>query len=286
MSRRGFSSSGSGRRARTLSRFRPSHRDHIADNAGRSEKPTANINQLYLTAIDSEFKAMRAEIGRLIDHQRDLQNLSYISLAALLAFIGVLAKDARGLAIVLLFVPFLSLQFAFTAADISRRILQLGRYVDALAADVNTLLGRSGGQEAAVVVWRWERWKSRDFHDKKSAVEKKMVVVLEKSRWLSLAFPGILGIVAYSFLDSTPLGDDYEKSFFGLAIVVVLVSIFALTRYSSEAKGVVSQVGTADKTATPRSHRARWRRLLVMRSRKSTPTTRHQPDQHEETTPG
>jgi small basic protein len=146
MSRRGFRSSGSGRRARTLSRFRPSRPNHIADNAGRSEKSTANINQLYLTAIDSEFKAMRAEIGRLIDHQRDLQNLSYISLAALLAFIGVLAKDARGLAIVLLFVPFLSLQFAFTAADISRRILQLGRYVDALAADVNTLLGRSGGR--------------------------------------------------------------------------------------------------------------------------------------------
>src|SRR3954447_23131886 len=37
-------------------------------------KPPTNIDQLYLTAIDSEFKAMRAEIGRLIDHQRDLQN--------------------------------------------------------------------------------------------------------------------------------------------------------------------------------------------------------------------
>src|SRR5690242_19784489 len=113
MVHRGFRRSGPGSRARALSRSRSVRPNHLANDAAQSEKSTANINQLYLTTIDSEFKAMRAEIGRLIDHQRVLQNLSYVSLAALLAFIGVLAKDARGLATVLLFVPLLSLQFAF-----------------------------------------------------------------------------------------------------------------------------------------------------------------------------
>jgi hypothetical protein len=195
-------------------------------------------------AIDSEFKAMRAEIGRLIDHQRDLQNLSYISLGALLAFIGVLVKDAGApdrLATVLLLIPFLTLQFAFTAADISRRIIQLGRYIDTLTADANNLLDRFGRQaQGEIKVWQWERWKSCDF-EKKSSAKRKMVIVLEKSRWLSLAFPGIVGVLAYLKIDDTPMRDLSEEVLFVLAIAVVIVSIAALTVYASEARGVVKR---------------------------------------------
>jgi hypothetical protein len=83
----------------------------------------AEVCRLQIAGYGIEFTALRTEIGRLIDHRKDLHTLSYVSLAALLGFIGVLAaKDTtvEGLATVLLLVPLLTFQSAVTAADLSR----------------------------------------------------------------------------------------------------------------------------------------------------------------------
>jgi hypothetical protein len=67
-----------------------------------------------VAAFDSDFKAIRAEIGRLIDHQKDLHNLSFVSLAALLAFIGAIVRQDAGSGLVVGSTsgPVATLQFA------------------------------------------------------------------------------------------------------------------------------------------------------------------------------
>jgi hypothetical protein len=84
----------------------------------------AEERKVLVAALDADFKAMRAEIGRLIDHQKDLHNLSFVSLAALLAFIAALVREGAGgrLTVVLLLVPLLTLQFTLTASDLTRRV--------------------------------------------------------------------------------------------------------------------------------------------------------------------
>jgi hypothetical protein len=201
--------------------------------------------KVLLTAFDSDFKAMRTEIGRLIDHQKDLHNLSFVSLAALLAFIGALAREGAGerLTVVLLLVPLLTLQFSLTASDLSRRILQLGTHLNEITRGANEILQpilpekvaqRAAGGQA---VWTWESYKSRDYRNK-SGRSQLLVIVLEKSRWLALTFPGVTAVVAYLFLDETPIDSNFEKWLFAAAMLMLIFSTFSLLRYRSEAKGV------------------------------------------------
>ena len=134
-------------------------------------KVLAEERKVVFAAYDTDFKAMQTEIGRLIDHQKDLHNLSFVSLAALLAFIGVLVREGAGrsLSIVLLLVPLLTLQFTLTASDLSRRILQLGRYLNEVTRATNEILRPilpDNSTQMTVegqAIWTWESYKSRDY---------------------------------------------------------------------------------------------------------------------------
>jgi hypothetical protein len=208
-------------------------------------KVLAEERKVLFAAFDTDFKAMRAEIGRLIDHQKDLHNLSFVSLAALLAFIGALVREGAGrtLTIVLLLVPLLTLQFTLTASDLSRRILQLGRYLNEVTRATNEILRPilpdNSTQKTAEgqAIWTWESYKSRD-HRRKPGWLQVLVLALEKSRWLALAFPGVTAVVAYWLLDEAPLDSGLEKWLFGAAIVMLAFSVISLLAYRSEAKGV------------------------------------------------
>lgn len=215
-----------------------------SDDAGR--RTGVEIAAIAVSAIDSEFKALRTEIGRLIDHQKDLHNLSFISLGALLAFIGVLVKEdeaTRGagavedLTAVLLLVPLLSLHFALTAADLARRIRQLGVYLDGLTTLANAVLAGSSPDVPTPEIWQWERWKRGQFA-RSSTADRFRTIGMEKSRWLALTFPGLLGIGSYVALDGTLLSGVLEWLLFTCAVLVMAYSIWALVRYPSEAEGV------------------------------------------------
>jgi hypothetical protein len=218
-------------------------RSSVAESTSEGGRDdTIKIVDIVVSTIDSEYRALRAEIGRLIDHQKDLHNFSFISLAALLAFIGVLAKDAKGaqgLTAVLLLVPLLTLQFALTAADLTRRILQLGTYINTLASLSNSVLrAMSTDKQLVPPVWQWENWKRNQFPQS----SKFRTVGLEKSRWLALTFPGFLGIGAYVVLDETPLSSWPEWTLFICAVAVMGYSVLILVKYPSEAKGVPASV--------------------------------------------
>lgn len=81
----------------------------------QSQEP---IGPAVLAMVQAEFVAIRSEIGRLIDHQKDLQNLSLVSLGAVFGFVAAIAQldpDENDVTLVLLLVPFLTLQFSLTA---------------------------------------------------------------------------------------------------------------------------------------------------------------------------
>jgi hypothetical protein len=238
---------------RRLTRQSPSS-PQPATTSLEERKVLAEERKVLFAAFDSDFKAMRTEIGRLIDHQRDLHTLSFVSLAALLAFVGALVRAGAGesLSVVLLLVPLLTLQFTLTASDLSRRILQLAKYLNEVTRGANELLQpilpdnltrtwAANGQ----AIWTWESWKSRD-HRRKPGWLQLLILGLEKSRWLALTFPGVTAVVAYLFLDKKPLDSDLEKWLFGGAIVVLAASVIPLFVYRSEAKG-------ARETTSPRS---------------------------------
>lgn len=201
--------------------------------------------KVMVAAFDSDFKAIRAEIGRLIDHQKDLHNLSFVSLAALLAFIGAIVRQdaGSGLVVVLLLVPLLTLQFALTASDLSRRILQLARYLNEVTRDANEILEpilpEKLAQRAAdgQAIWRWESFKSRDYGEK-PLWYRMLVLTSEKSRWLALTFPGVTAVVAYWLLDETPAGSTLEQWLFAGAVIMLIFSLISLLVYRSEAGGV------------------------------------------------
>jgi hypothetical protein len=216
-----------------------------ADPTLDERRVLAEERKVLVAALDADFKAMRSEIGRLIDHQKDLHNLSFVSLAALLAFIGALVRQGpgSGLTVVLLLVPLLTLQFTLTASDLTRRILQLARYLNEVTSDVNEILQpilpenlaqRAVGGQA---IWKWESWKSRD-HGEKPSSFRGLVWMLEKSRWLALTFPGVTAVIAYWLLDETPVATDLEGWLFTGAVIMLLISVISLLVYRSEARGV------------------------------------------------
>jgi small basic protein len=234
--------------ARELWRKLTPHSPPDADPTMDERRVLAEERKVLVAALDADFKAMRAEIGRLIDHQKDLHNLSFVSLAALLAFIGALVRQGPGsnLTVVLLLVPLLTLQFTLTASDLTRRILQLARYLNEVTSDVNEILRPILPAKVAQravdgqAVWKWESWKSRD-HWKNPGLFQGQVWMLEKSRWLALTFPGVTAVVAYWLLDETPLGSDVEKWLFAAAVIMLLISVISLLVYRPEARGVVDR---------------------------------------------
>ena len=230
---------------RTLTPQSPCNVDPPETTSMDERRVLAEERKVLVAALDADFKAMRAEIGRLIDHQKDLHNLSFVSLAALLAFIAALVREGAGgrLTVILLLVPLLTLQFALTASDLTRRILQLATYLNEVTRDVNEILWPilpPDLTQRAVdgrAIWKWESWKSRD-HKKKPSWFRALVLMLEKSRWLALTFPGVTAVVAYWLLDETPVASGLERWLFASAVIMLVFSVISLLAYRSEAEGV------------------------------------------------
>lgn len=184
-----------------------------------------------LAALGAEYSAMRDEIGRLIEHEKELVNLSFVVLGAVLALIGTLLGDDPvnpDAAFILLFVPVVYLLFSLTAAEQTRRILQIARYI------FHDLRPRAEALAGGVHLWRWEDWKAGEYRDMHRA-GKTRVWVLERSRWIALTVPGITALVAYG----TMVG---YHSTWAVAFLIVDVALLVLQVgvliYTTEAPGL------------------------------------------------
>jgi hypothetical protein len=212
--------------------------------------------KLVLSALQEEFGWIRAEIGRLVDHQKELNQSSFVALAAVLAFVGVLLNSGskQAVAPVLLLVPLVSLMFALAAGNISRQILEYASFLQEITITADRVLKPvmpgifSPEERRYYIVWTWESWKSYYFFRKLKRSGRFLTRVLESAKGLPLLFPGIVSLLVFLIIYNNPL----ESYRFWISTFILVISAILLFLYS-EARGIESMEGIEFE---PFSHRA------------------------------
>lgn len=188
---------------------------------GRAPSPEAAKTLAGMTA---EYSALRTEIGRCQDHQKDLINLAFVLLGGTLALIGTVAsapRDQRDFGLILLLVPLLYALLGFTCADRARRMLDLARYIN---FDLRCQAKRALGDEE-VSLWRWEDYK-REQWERRSMLKQGLAVGLDKARWLVFILPNAIAGLAYWRLIG--FSGDAEVALAVVDGVVIAVTFFVL----------------------------------------------------------
>ena len=182
-------------------------------------------NKDRLASHQLEFSSIRSEIGRLIDHQRDLMNMSLVAFGGVIALLGVVANlTSNGTpsraSDALLLVPELYAVLAVVAVDLTRRIYQLGDYLANLTSRIRRLTGDT-------TLWLWEDWKVADY-EKKSARDKVITSLLDKGRWLVLLVPGFVAVSSWFALPHTDLRNHLLPVAFAIfSLLLTLLLIIA-----------------------------------------------------------
>jgi len=179
----------------------------------------------------AEYTAIRQEIGRCQDHQKDMMNLAFVLLGGTLGLIGTVAGTEgadRDLAVIFLLVPVLYTLLACTCADRARRMIDLACY---LHYDLREKAkAAAGGTE----LWRWEAYKT-DVYDKSNKWFQRRARVLDKARWLAFIVPSVLALGAYWVLAGFPTG---AKLFLAIVDVLLIALSFYVLLLAGETAGI------------------------------------------------
>jgi hypothetical protein len=186
-----------------------------------------------LNALTNEYRALRDEIGRLIEHEKGLVDLSFVVLGAVLALIGTLLRQDganENAARILLFVPVLYLLFALSAAEQTRRLMQIARYIR------HDLTPRAEALTDGLELWRWEDYKAAEYRRLPSRGRAR-VWILERSRWMAMTVPGITALVAFGAL--VGYEDGATRVILVIDVLILLVQVGVLMR-TTEAPGLLT----------------------------------------------
>lgn len=212
--------------------------DEDDQGAPPAREPVPESASKAFDAIAAEYSALRTEIGRCQDHQKDLINLAFVLLGGTLALIGTVAnapRQERGFGLVLLLVPLLYSLLGFTCADRARRMLDLARYIDFdLRPQSEHLLGDVG-----VAVWRWEEFKREQWKLRSKPIQA-LALGLDKARWLIFIVPNGIAVLAYWRL--VGFSGDAEIA---LAVVdgLVVAGTFLILLLAEETRGLKPPLG-------------------------------------------
>jgi hypothetical protein len=195
-----------------------------------------------LDLMAAEYSALRIEIGRCQDHQKDLINLAFVLLGGTLALTGVVAgvpRDERGFGLILLLVPLLYALLGLTCADRARRMLDLARYID---HDLRCEAELGLGKERAPL-WRWEEYKRQQW-EQRPLRSRALALGLDKARWLVFIVPNAIAVVAYWRL--VGFSNDAEKAL-AWADALVVAGTFLILLMSEETSGLKSPLARLAK---------------------------------------
>jgi ABC-type multidrug transport system fused ATPase/permease subunit len=176
-----------------------------------------------VSAMNTEYAAIRQEIRTASEHQRTIVQLAVTIFAGVLTLVGVGAQATgstrNGIGEVLLLVPLAYVVLAITTADAGRRIVMMASYLhydlrERLEAVLN-------GAE----IWRWEDYVD-SYIKKLRRTTKWTVILIDKSRWLIFAFPSVIAIIA-AWLILTKL-NTIETIIFAMDIALMLAVIVLL----------------------------------------------------------
>lgn len=199
---------------------------------------------VQLGCYQAEFVVMRAEIGRLIDQQRDLLNFSLAGFGGLIALIGLVTPDQAAsvdvatsspVANVLLLVPWLYCVLALWAADVSRRVWVIANYIVDLTAKAREIADDPG-------LWAWEEWKVAT-HDQMPRLKRRSIWALERARWLALVLPQVTAVAAWFMLPHTLDASTWPLVLLAGTATALTVALLTLTGDSAGAPALHSRAG-------------------------------------------
>lgn len=190
-----------------------------AKPAPTSAKPVTEI----VSAMNTEYAAIRQEIRTASEHQRTIVQLSVTIFAGVLTLVGVGAQATgstrSGIGEVLLLVPLAYVVLALTTADAGRRIVMMACYLH------YDLRERLEAVLDGAEIWRWEDYVD-SYIKKQRWTNRWTIIFIDKSRWLIFFFPSVIATIA-AWLILTKL-NTIETVIFAVDITLMLTVIALL----------------------------------------------------------
>jgi len=150
-----------------------------------------------VSAMIAEYAALREEIRAAAEHQRTMVQIAITVLGGVLGLIGIADKAGsdvqRSIGLVLLLTPLIPVLILLTVADASRRIVLMASY---LHRSLGSRLQRRLDSEP---VWQWETF-VHDANGRLQGLAKGRTRLGDKGRWVILALPGLVAVIAYYVL--------------------------------------------------------------------------------------
>jgi hypothetical protein len=176
-----------------------------------------------VSAMNSEYTAIRWEIRTASEHQRVIVQLGITIFAGVLTLVGVGAQATgntrNSIGEVLLLVPLAYVVLALSAADAGRRIVMMACYLHYdLRERLEDILN---GAE----IWRWEDY-VESYIKRQRRTNRWTIILIDKCRWLIFIFPSVVSIIA-AWLILTEI-NTIETITFAVDIVLMLAVVVLL----------------------------------------------------------
>ncbi len=145
-----------------------------------------------VSAMNTEYTAIRQEIRTASEHQRAVVQLSVTIFAGVLTLVGVGAQATgstrNSIGEVLLLVPLAYVVLALTTADAGRRIVMMACYIH---YDLRECLKK---ELNGVEIWRWEEYVYTYIKELRRTTRWTFTFI-DKSRWLIFVFPSVVAMI-------------------------------------------------------------------------------------------
>jgi hypothetical protein len=176
----------------------PEQADGVAGRAeaGSEGSPPRNGRLLegqdliaVMNTINSEYVALRNEIGRLQDHQKQIMQFAYLVLPAAATLVAAVLNlkpnlaDVRQWAFALAFVPPVYALLAMLYTDRTVKIMSAADYL-------HSHLRQKAIAATGVYVWQWEHYQREA-----RLFPRWVLIILDKLRWLVFGGPIALSIL-------------------------------------------------------------------------------------------
>lgn len=155
--------------------------------------PDESAVAVTVSAMNTEYTAIREEMRIAAEHQRAVIQLGVTIFAGVLTLVGVGAQakgnTRNGIGEVLLLVPLSYVVLALTTADAGRRIVMMASYLH------NDLGKRLEAELGGAKIWQWENY-VHSYIDGLSTANRCAVILIDKARWLIFALPSVIAMIA------------------------------------------------------------------------------------------
>ena len=133
-------------------------------------------------------------------------------------------------------VPIPYLLLSLTAADMTRRIKTMARYLNnGLKSEIQAPIQiLQMHMHMSATIWDWEGWTRHD-HKSHNQGARAIIWLVEKAKWMTLVVPSVVAVSAFYIL--TEKHSTTDKYLTGLDVVLIVISAIAAF-WQSEAPGV------------------------------------------------